>query len=87
MSGLKDHEAFRVIAEWEKDHSRYDDKRFTAVDGRRVKGSPMVLFYAEGDYLPWSIQYRGNGHYYKTKEEAMAYAKERGWKGNEEKND
>ena len=40
------------------------------------------FFYCPGDPYPWSVQYCGSGHYFKTLEGVVAYAYGRGWFGN-----
>ena len=42
-------------------------------------GYPYEFFYRPGDVRPWSIQYGGNGHYFRTLEGVLAYAVGRGW--------
>lgn len=41
--------------------------------GNFLKKKPIVCFYHEGNYMPYSVQYTGNGHYFKTEGEMLAY--------------
>ena len=45
--------------------------RFTPVDARFFGDEPVVMFFEEGGGKPWSVQFRGNGHYYFTAKEAV----------------
>ena len=49
------------------------DPRFKPIHAGFIGSDPVVLFYAEGDEYPWSVQYRGNGHYFKSESEADKY--------------
>ena len=61
-----------AVKEWEKNHKRGD--RFTPWLGCFASGDPIIIFTESGGTeTPWSVQYRGNGHYFKTKEEACRY--------------
>ncbi len=79
MNPLGEHRAVRVFAAWLKDHQYNPD--FSMADAQMVNGSPMILFFCKSNpEKPWSIQYRGNGHYYGTKKEALLAATAHGWK-------
>ena len=39
----------------------------------------IEIGYNESDAFPYCVQYRGNGHYFKTLTEARAYCHGRGW--------
>ena len=57
---------------WSDDWVLYDlvaVKEFCAVE---IGFSPTAAF-------PYCVQFRGNGHYFKTKTEALAYCYGRGW--------
>lgn len=49
------------------------DEKCIPIGGTDAKGSPVVVFYCKGDERPFSVQYRGNGHYFKTLGEVQAY--------------
>lgn len=49
----------------------------TAEAGRG--GYPYEFFFRPGDAKPWSVQYGGNGHYFRTLDGVIAYAIGRGW--------
>jgi len=53
------------------------DEKCIPICGAEAKGSPVIVFYCKGDEYPFSVQYRGNGHYFKTLGEAEAYIKGR----------
>lgn len=42
-----------------------------------LNNEPIVLFKSTDTNLPWSVQYKGNGTYFKTEEEANNYFEEK----------
>ena len=60
---------------WRKTHLW--NKDCIPICGAEAKGTPVIVFYCKGDEYPFSVQYRGNGHYFKTLGEAEAYIKGR----------
>lgn len=60
---------------WKKNHSW--NSEFIPLMGDFLKKKPIVCFYNEGDYMPYSVQYAGNGHYFKTEGEMYIYYKKR----------
>lgn len=61
-----------IFDEWKKNHAW--NKEFELVDAFMVDGEPMVLFVNHYDNeTPYSVQYRGNGHYFKREVEAWAW--------------
>ena len=69
----------KAFALWAKKHLH--DKRFKPIYGKIQKnGLPVVCFYNKDDECGycWSLQYAGNGHYFKTEEEMFQYAMSRG---------
>lgn len=58
--------------EWRLFHQHHD-RRFKPMHAEFIGGDPAVVFYAEGDEYPWSVQFRGNGHYYKFENEAYDF--------------
>lgn len=63
--------AQKAFADWKEKHHWVPD--FEPVDGFFYHGEPMVTFYRKDDEMPWSVQYAGNGCYFKTREEAEEY--------------
>ena len=71
-------EAKKAIEEWTT-HYLWNPK-FVPVDGYYFRGLPIVLFFKEGDVMPWSVQYAGSGTYFETEAEARKYFIEKGRK-------
>lgn len=46
---------------------------------RKIKGCDCVLQQLADDHFKWCVQYAGNGHYFKTHDEALAYLIARGF--------
>lgn len=46
---------------------------------RKIKGCDCVLQQLADDHFKWCVQYAGNGHYFKTRDEAFAYLTARGF--------
>ena len=63
--------------EWEKTHRKGEDCRVIGEVKHRKTGLPMALLFNGDDPYPWSVQFAGSGHYFKTRAEAEAWAKER----------
>lgn len=61
--------------EWRKTHLWNED--CIPIGGTKANGDPVIIFYCKGDEYPFSVQYRGNGHYFKTLEKAQSYVSER----------
>ena len=61
--------------EWRKNYRWSED--CIPIGGTKAKGDPVIVFYRKGDECPFSVQYRGNGHYFKTLEQAQAYVGKR----------
>ena len=40
----------------------------------KYKGDKVSITYGRGQLFPWAISYRGNGHYFRTLPEAVAFA-------------
>lgn len=48
------------------------------VGGR--KGKQYTIYFCPRDVMkPWSVQYRGSGHYFENLRECLAYMAGRGW--------
>lgn len=61
---------------------RFNFDRFTVVDiFPQCKKFAVILFYEENGYKPWSIQFRGSGRYFFTREELDEYCRGRKFKG------
>lgn len=71
MSYMKS-ESFK---EWRKTHIWNED--YIPISGANVNSDPFIVFYHKGDEYPYSVQYRGNGHYFKTLGEAERYVEKR----------
>lgn len=42
------------------------NSKFEPIDAFYVRDKPLVIFYEKGSEYPWSIQYCGNGVYFKS---------------------
>ena len=58
--------------EWRKNHLWNEE--YIPISGAKVNGDLVIIFYCKSDEKPFSVQYRGNGHYFKTYEGAHRYA-------------
>ena len=72
-----------VIKEWLQNHKVSEG--WTPVDGIYVNGDPLVLLKKENAGYKYSVQYRGNGHYFEHADEAYMYMARRC--GEEKNND
>lgn len=69
----------KEFQEWVKTHRWNTD--FKAVDCCIAQGELMILFVNDKEKeMPWSVQHAGNGHYFKTREEAEEYIKSQKYK-------
>ena len=68
-------EAEKAIRDWTT-HYRWDSS-YVPVDGYFFRGLPVVLFFKEGDVLPWSVQYAGSGTYFESEAEAQKFFQRR----------
>ena len=60
-----------VFKKWCRKHAW--NKDYIPISGTEVNGSPAIVFFHEGDEYPYSVQYRGNGRYFKTLDQAKEY--------------
>lgn len=57
--------------EWRENHLWNEE--CIPIGGTKANGDPVIIFYSKGDETPFSVQYRGNGHYFKTLDQAQEY--------------
>jgi hypothetical protein len=57
----------KAIKAWTETHL-YNPK-FNPLFGSFHNGLPIVCFYEHGSEYPYSVQYAGNGHYFRTETE------------------
>lgn len=75
-----DKQSLQAYLMWIKD--RTERSEYIPILGKvQSNGRPVVVFYCEAapDGYCYSVQYAGNGHYFKSKAEAIAYIKSRGF--------
>ena len=68
----------KAIDEWI--HTHLYNEEFVPMFGCYINKLPMVAFFHPRDEMPFSVQYAGNGKYFKTRNEMMEYFEERRWK-------
>ncbi|MCL2499282.1 MAG: hypothetical protein FWE90_02980 [Defluviitaleaceae bacterium] len=62
--------------------SNFNYDRFTLIDiYPQCEDFAVILFYENNGVKPWSIQFRGSGRYFYTREELDEYCKGRKFKG------
>lgn len=66
-----------AINEWLKEHKPGEGWEPIASGMSFVKGKPIVILQNKNDEYPYSVQYAGNGRYFKTYDEATKYVAER----------
>jgi hypothetical protein len=78
------HELPQKLQKYKQYVERYnfDYDRFTLLDVfPQCERFAVMLFYEENGYTPWSIQYRGSGRYFHTREDLDEYCRGRNFKG------
>ena len=63
--------SFKAMEEWKRTHNLGEG--WEMAFGDFLKGLPIVVLHSESDSMPWCVQYAGNGHYFKTRDEALDY--------------
>ena len=66
----------KAIEEWKRTHNLGEG--WEMAFGDFLKGLPIVVLHSvvmnsESDSMPWCVQYAGNGHYFKTRDDALEY--------------
>lgn len=61
--------------EWRENHMWNQD--YIPIGGTKANGDPVIVFYCKNKKTPFSVQYRGNGHYFETLEQAQEYVRKR----------
>jgi hypothetical protein len=56
---------------WKSSH-KYD-RRFEPIHAEFIGQDPIVLFFAAEDDFKWSVQYRGDGHYFESLPQAFQF--------------
>lgn len=74
-----DEKSKKAFHEWKKYH-RWNQS-YIPISGDFLQQRPIVCFFHEGDTMPYSVQYAGQGHYFKTQKEMERYYFEKLSKG------
>lgn len=62
------------LIEWRKTYNWNEDLRPIA-GWIQKNGEPIVMFCRDGEPYPYSVQYAGSRHYFKTQSEALDYVR------------